>query len=193
MLYPLWLLKPTLTRNRGWMVEFEQNWTITFNHGKMEIGLNINSVVIPSSRQSNKQNACTGTRWSRNSMAQKLDVCGRVYRKSRNTKRKPATSRTLPDKLNTFLHALRMVPPPRLAKKDCLPPPSQWLKWVKHINVLTLAGLLAKTAFLATSSEHAQISWLVCLRTYSISPYPSLLSPHASIWLTLFLYARRLR
>jgi hypothetical protein len=28
---------------------------------------------------------------------------------------------------------------------------------------------------------HAQTSWLVCLRTYSISPYPSLLSPHPTI------------
>ena len=57
---------------------------------------------------------------------------------------------------------------------------------IRPLNVLILARLLA-------SSEHAQIIWLVCLRTYSIAPYPSLLSPHASRWPHLFLYQRRQR
>ena len=46
---------------------------------------------------------------------------------------------------------------------------------------------------LAASSEHAQTCWLVCLRTYSISPYPSLLSPFASRCPPLFLYPRKQR
>uniref|UniRef100_A0A4W5R298 Reverse transcriptase domain-containing protein n=1 Tax=Hucho hucho TaxID=62062 RepID=A0A4W5R298_9TELE len=47
-------------------------------------------------------------------------------------------------------------------------------------------------ASLAVSSEHAQTSWLVCLRTYSINPYPSLLFPHASRGPPLFLFPRKL-
>ena len=43
---------------------------------------------------------------------------------------------------------------------------------VKHLNVLTLARLQAQTASPAVPSEHAQTSWLVCLRAYSINPYP---------------------
>ena len=46
--------------------------------------------------------------------------------------------------------------------------------------MLTLARLQAQTASPAAPSEHAQTSWLVCLRIYSINPYPSLLFPHAS-------------
>ncbi|CDQ63151.1 unnamed protein product [Oncorhynchus mykiss] len=42
-------------------------------------------------------------------------------------------------------------------------------------------------------SEHAQTSWLVCLRTYSINSYPSLLFPHASRGPPLFLFPRKLR
>jgi hypothetical protein len=42
---------------------------LTMERG-LVIWLNINSVVIPSARQSNKQIVGTGTRWSRNSMAQ---------------------------------------------------------------------------------------------------------------------------
>jgi hypothetical protein len=57
--------------------------------------------------------------------------------------------------------------------------------------VLTLARLLAQTASPAASSEHVQTSWLVCLWTYSINPYPSLLSPHASIGSPLFLFPRK--
>ncbi|CDQ93598.1 unnamed protein product, partial [Oncorhynchus mykiss] len=35
--------------------------------------------------------------------------------------------------------------------------------------------------------------WLVCLRTYSINPYPSLLFPHASRGPPLSLFPRKLR
>ncbi|CDR06944.1 unnamed protein product, partial [Oncorhynchus mykiss] len=63
----------------------------------------------------------------------------------------------------------------------------------KHLNVSTLARLQAQTASPAAPSEHAQTSWLVCLRTYSINPYPSLLFPHASRGSPLFLFPRKLR
>ena len=61
---------------------------------------------------------------------------------------------------------------------------------LRYLNVLTLTRLPAQTASLFTSSEHGQTSWLVCLRTYSISPYLSLQSPHVPRWPPLFLYPR---
>jgi hypothetical protein len=70
---------------------------------------------------------------------------------------------------------------------------SPWLTWVRHLSMLTLAMLPAHTASLAGSSELAQTSWLECLRTYSISPYPSLLSSLASRYPQLFLYPRKQR
>ena len=57
-------------------------WNTALNHGRgLEIWLNINSVVFPSSRQTHKPNAGTGTKWSCNSTAQTWDACGRIYRK----------------------------------------------------------------------------------------------------------------
>ena len=53
---------------------------------------NINSLVIPSTRQSKMWNVVIGTKWSCNSTAQTQDVCGRVYRQLWTTKRKSATS-----------------------------------------------------------------------------------------------------
>ena len=44
--------------------------TTTFNHGKVTGDINTNSVVIPSVRQSKRQNVNTETKWSRNSTAQ---------------------------------------------------------------------------------------------------------------------------
>ena len=38
--------------------------------------------------------------------------------------------------------------------------PSPWPTSVQHLNVLTFARLVAQTASLAASSEHAQTSWL---------------------------------
>ena len=76
----------------------------------------------------------------------------------------------LPDKLNTFFARFEdnTVPPMWPATKDCglsfsMPDVS---KTFKHFN----PHKAAQTASLAASSEHAQTSWLVCLRTYSISP-----------------------
>ena len=63
-------------------------------------------------------------------------------------------------------------------------------KTFKRVN---LARLQAQTASPAATSEHAQTSWPVCLRTYSINPYPSLLFPHASRGTPLFLFPRKLR
>ena len=98
----------------------------------------------------------------------------------------------LPDKLNTFAcFEDNTVPPTRPAPKDC--GLSFSVANVSNLNVLTLARLLTQTVSLATSAEHAQTSWLVCLWTYSVSPYPSLLSPHASRWPPLFLYPRMQR
>ena len=80
------------------MAAFTQNWKSDPPHLTMERGLgiclNINSVVIPSARQFNKRNVSIGTKWSRNSTAQTRDVCGRVCRQLRTTKRRPDTSRT---------------------------------------------------------------------------------------------------
>jgi hypothetical protein len=69
------------------------------------IWLNINSVVIPSARQSNKRNAGAGTKWSRNSMAQTQTVCGSTGNHGLQKENQPRHGRdiTLPDKLNTFL------------------------------------------------------------------------------------------
>ena len=182
------------------MAAFTQNWKRQLPHLTMakwlRIWPNTNSVVIPSIRKSNRQNVSTETKWSRNSTAQTRNVCGRVYRQSQTTKRKPAMSRTptscfLPDKLNTFFarfedNTVPCGPLPRTVGSHC-----PWLTWVKHLSVLSFARLPAHTASLAASTEHAQTSWLVCLRTYSISPYPSLLSPYASRCPPLFLYPRK--
>ena len=76
---------------------------------------NTNSVVIPSARQSNRQNVSTETvEWQFYSSDK---TCGRVYRQSRTTKGKPATDVLLPDKLNTFFACFEdnTVPP----TKDC--------------------------------------------------------------------------
>jgi hypothetical protein len=132
------------------------------------------SVVIPSARQSNKQNISIETKWSHNSTAQTRDICGRVYRQLRTLKGKPAITRTPMPCFQTnktpSLHVLRIIqchqhgPLPRTVDS-----PSPWLTWVRHLNVLTLAWMPAQAASLGLSSEHAQTSWLVCLRTYSIT------------------------
>ena len=69
------------------------------------------------------------------------------------------------DRLNTLFARFEdsTVPPTRPAIKDC------GLSFSVTDVSKTLAGLLAQTASLAASSEHVQTSWLVCLRTYSIS------------------------
>jgi hypothetical protein len=88
--------------------------------------LNTNSVVIPSARQSNRQNIRIETKWSRNLTAQTRDICGRVYRQSGTTTGKPTSYATdtnvlLPDKLNIFFTRFEdnRVPPTRLLTKDC--------------------------------------------------------------------------
>jgi hypothetical protein len=69
--------------------------TTTFNHGKVTGNMvECKQLVIPSVRQSNRQNVSTETKWSHNSAAQTRDICGRVYRQSQITKGKPATSLT---------------------------------------------------------------------------------------------------
>ena len=69
MLYPLWLLKPSLTRNCGLKAALVQNWKHVAPHLIMarwlETWLNTNSAVIPSVRQSNRQNVSTETKWMR--------------------------------------------------------------------------------------------------------------------------------
>ena len=58
----------------------------------------------------------------------------------------------------------------------------------------TFKRLPAQTVSLAVSSEqNKQTSWLECLWTYLINPYPSLLSPHASRWPPLFQFPSKLR
>ena len=71
--------------------------------------------------------------------------------------------------------------------------PSLWPTSVRHLHVLTFARLPAQTSSLAVSSAHAQTSWQECLRTYSISPFPSLLALLASRSPPLFLYPRKPR
>ena len=66
------------------------------------------------------------------------------------------------------------VPPTRPATKDC------GLSF--SVADVSKTRRPVPTASLAASSEHAKTSWLVCLRRYLNSPYPSLLSPHASRW-----------
>ena len=69
--------------------------SIAFSHGKRSENISeYKPCSYTSARQSKKRNAITGTGWSRNSTAETRDICGRVYRKSRTTKRNPATSRT---------------------------------------------------------------------------------------------------
>ena len=84
----------------------------------------------------------------------------------------------LPDKLNSFFARSEdsSVPPTQPATKDCGLSFSvaDVSKTFKHVILRKAPG---STASLATSSENAQTSWLECLRTYSISPYPSLFSP----------------
>ena len=101
------------------------------------------------------------------------------------------TDIVLPDKLKPFFACFDdKVPPMRPASKD------SGLSFSvadvsKTLRVFTLARLAAQKASLAPSSEHVQTSWLECLRTYSISPYPSLLFPLASRCPPLFLYPRK--
>ena len=79
----LWLLIPTLTRNRGEMAAFLQNWKHEPPHLTMErwLGIwpNTNSVVILSARQSNKWNVSIEKKCSRNSTAQTRGVCRRTH------------------------------------------------------------------------------------------------------------------
>ena len=185
---PTVTLKSSLTRNCGLMAAFAQNWKHIPPHlimaSRLETWPNTNSAAIPSARQSKKQSVSIKTKWSCNSTAQTQDVCGRVYRQSQITKSPVADIDVLlPDKLNSFLGQYSAT------KTKTVVSPSLWPTWVKHLNVLTLARLPAQT----TSSEHAQTNWLVCLRTYSINPYPSLLSPHSSTWPPLFLFPIKLR
>ena len=81
--------------------------------GGLGICLNTNSIAIPSARKSNKQNASTGTRRGRNSMAQCVYVCVCVcvcmwqgLQEITDYKKKSShvtdTDVMLPDKLNTF-------------------------------------------------------------------------------------------
>ncbi|CDQ97846.1 unnamed protein product [Oncorhynchus mykiss] len=97
----------------------------------------------------------------------------------------------LPDKLNTFFTRFEdnTVPPMRPATKDCgLTFSVDDMR--ETFNPRKAAG---QTASLAASSEHAQSSWLRCLRTYLISLCPSLLSQCASRCPPLFLYPRKQR
>ena len=61
------------------------------------------------------------TKWSCSLTAQTRDVCGRVYRQSRITKRKPVINVLLPDKLNNLFARFEdnIVPPTRPTTKDC--------------------------------------------------------------------------
>jgi hypothetical protein len=103
--------------------------TIAF---KEVIWLNINSVVIPSVRQSDKLNAGTGTKWSHNSTAQTRDICGLKEGLQTitdyNEKTSHVTDVTLPDKLNTFFDRFEdnTLPPLWPTNKDCTTPPSPW-------------------------------------------------------------------
>ena len=94
----------------------------------------------------------------------------------------------LPDKRNNFFARFEdnTVPPTRPASKTCglSFTAANKSKTFKSINPRKDAR---QTASPAASSEYAQTSWLVCLRTYSINPYPSLLFPHASRGPPLFL------
>ena len=109
----------------------------------------------------------------------------------RKTSHVASTDILLSDRLNTFFARFEdsTVPLMRPATKDCglFFSVSDVSKTFKNVN--------PQTASLAVSSEHAQTSWLVCLRAYwciyGHSPYPSLLFPHASKWPPLFLYPRR--
>ena len=167
------------------MAAFAQNWMREPPHLPMArwpgIYLKTNSVVIPTVRHSNRQNVSTETKWSRNLIAQTRDICGRVYRQSQITKRKPALSWTLTSYSQT-------TAPPTW---DCGLSFSvaDVSKTFKRVNRRMAPG---PDGILAASSEHVQTSWLVCLRTYSINPYPSLLSPHASRWPPLFMFPRNL-
>jgi hypothetical protein len=92
----------------------------------------------------------------------------------------------LPDKLNNFFAHFEdnTVPPTRPATKTCglSFTAAKVSKIFKRVNPRKAAG-----------PEHAQTSWLVCLRTYSINPYFCLLFPHASRGPPLFLFPRKLR
>jgi hypothetical protein len=95
-------------------------------------------------------------------------------------------------KLNIFARSEdNTASPTRPTTKDC--GLSFSMATIRHLNMLTLARPPAQVASLAASSERAQTSWLECLRTYSISPYLSLLSPHASRCPLFFLYPRKQR
>ena len=100
----------------------------------------------------------------------------------------------LPDRLNNFFARFEdnTVPLTRPTTKTCglSFTAADVSKTFKHVNPRKAAG---QTASPAASSEHAETRCLVCLWTYSINPYPSLLSPHASRRPPLFLFPRKLR
>jgi hypothetical protein len=99
------------------------------------------------------------------------------------------TSVLLPDKLNTFFTSFEDNTRP--TTKDCGLSFSvaDVSKTFKHVNPRKAAG----PDVLPGRVLRALINWLVCLRTYSISPYPSLLSIPASRCPALFLYPRKRR
>jgi predicted Zn-ribbon and HTH transcriptional regulator len=100
----------------------------------------------------------------------------------------------LPDKLNNFFARLEdnTVPLTRPATKTCglSFTAAKVSKTFKCVNPCKAAG---PDGIAAAPSEHVQTSWLVCLRTYSIYPYPGLLFPHSSSGTPLFLFPRKLR
>jgi hypothetical protein len=155
-----------LTRNRGEMAAFAQNWKRKQPHSTMErcwgIWPNIKRVVIPL-RMAIKQANCryrnkvlqfngSGTRHMWQGLQSITDY-------KMKTSHVTDTDVLLPGKLNILFACFEdnTVPPKKPATKDCGPPsPFQWPTWVKHFNVLTLGRLFAQTTSLATSSEHAQ-------------------------------------
>jgi hypothetical protein len=90
----------------------------------------------------------------------------------------------LSDKLNTPFTRFEdsTVPPTQPAPKDCGLSISvaDVSKTFKRVNTRKAAG-------------RGQTNWLECLRIYSISPYPSLVSTHDSRWPPLFLDPRKQR
>ena len=78
------------------------------------------------------------------------------------------------------------VPPTRAAHEDCELSFSvtDLSKTFKRVNPRKAAG---PDGIASRVSEHVQISLLECLQTYSISPYPSMLSHLASRYQPTFL------
>ena len=87
----------------------------------------------------------------------------------------------LPDKLNNFFAHFEdnTVPPTRPATKTCglSFTAANGSKTFKRVNPHKAAG---PDGIPSRVLRAWQTSWLECLQSYSISPYPSLLSPHAS-------------